>query len=148
MKKDKDGFWIPDSVEEWLQVIVMIACDYDGYNTVNELKSLIDELVEYANKARDCLKENKLYEVEDDKPKLNQPDVEQSTTDINLETQDIIDSQYVTKKFEMVNSTFVEKHHQWPVNEVWACRNCKARGQTFSSQTLHYCPHCGMYWGD
>ena len=43
----------------------MIACDYDGYNTVEGLKSLIDEIVEYVNKARVCLKENKLYEVED-----------------------------------------------------------------------------------
>jgi uncharacterized membrane-anchored protein len=66
MKKDKDGFWIPDSVEEYLRVVVMIACDYDGYNTVDDLKSLIDEIVEYVNKARVCLKENKLYEVEDE----------------------------------------------------------------------------------
>lgn len=67
MKKDKDGFWIPDSVEEYLNLIWMVGCDYDGYNTVEDLKSLIDELVGYANKARVCLKENKLYEVEDEK---------------------------------------------------------------------------------
>lgn len=66
MPIDKNGFYIPDSVEGWLEVVVMIACDYDGYNTVDGLKSLIDEIVEYANKARDCLKENKLYEVEDE----------------------------------------------------------------------------------
>lgn len=65
MPIDKNGFYTPDSVEEWLLVIVMIACDYDGYNTVDGLKSLIDEIVGYVNKARVCLKENKLYEVEE-----------------------------------------------------------------------------------
>lgn len=66
MPIDKNGFYTPDSVYGYLELIFMIACDYDGYNTVDELKLLIDEIVEYANKARDCLKENKLYEVEDE----------------------------------------------------------------------------------
>lgn len=66
MPKNKDGFYTLDSVEGYLEAIFMIACDYDGYNTVDELKLLIDEIVGYANKARVCLKENKLYEVEDE----------------------------------------------------------------------------------
>ena len=66
MSKDKGGFYTPNSVEGYLETIFMISCDYDGYNTVDDLKSLIDEIVGYANKARVCLKENKLYEVEDE----------------------------------------------------------------------------------
>ena len=36
---------------EYLQLISDIAYDYDGLNTVESLKQLIDELVDYANKA-------------------------------------------------------------------------------------------------
>ena len=41
------------------------------------------------------------------KPKLNQPDVEKTATDINLETQTIIANQYPRKKIEMVDGKFV-----------------------------------------
>lgn len=81
------------------------------------------------------------------KPKLNQPDVEQTTTTptINVFEQGmpptLISNEYPVKNYNL------KKYYQWPVNEIWACRNCKTRGQTFSSQTLHYCPHCGIYWG-
>lgn len=78
------------------------------------------------------------------KPKLNEPDVEQTTT-INVFEKGMPPT-IVSDEYPVKNYNF-KKHHQWPVNEVWACRNCKTRGQTFSSQTLHYCPHCGMYWG-
>ena len=94
------------------------------------------------------------------KPKLNEPDVEQTTTipTINVFEQGmpptIVSDEYPAKNYslkeqtEIVNQPWLRKPHQWPVNEIWACRNCKTRGQTFSSQTLHYCPHCGIYWGD
>lgn len=36
---------------EYLQLIHDIAFDYDGFNTVESLKGLINELVDYANKA-------------------------------------------------------------------------------------------------
>ena len=45
----------PDCVAEYLFYIWAIGCDYDGYETVEGLKSLVDELVEYANKARELL---------------------------------------------------------------------------------------------
>lgn len=51
----------PDSVEEWLEMIWAIGVDYDGYNTVNSLKSLIDEMINMSKKARKCLYENKLF---------------------------------------------------------------------------------------
>lgn len=62
---DKNGtVWRePDCVDEWLFDIWAIGCDYDGCHTVEELKKLIDELVDMANKARDCLWDGKLFGV-------------------------------------------------------------------------------------
>ena len=51
----------PDCVDEWLFDIWAIGVDYDGCHTVEELKKLIDELVDMSNKARDCLWNNKLF---------------------------------------------------------------------------------------
>ena len=51
----------PDCVDEWLWDIWAIGCDYDGCNTVEELKKLIDELVEMSQKARECLWNNQLF---------------------------------------------------------------------------------------
>ena len=44
----------PDSVEEWLEIIWGIGCDYDGCNTVTSLKGLIDELVDMTKGAKVC----------------------------------------------------------------------------------------------
>ena len=38
---------------EYLVLIVDLACDYDGFNTVEGLKGLIDELRKYASYALD-----------------------------------------------------------------------------------------------
>ena len=51
----------PDCVDEWLSFIWAVGCDYDGYQTAEDLKGLIDELVEMADKARDCLWKSKLF---------------------------------------------------------------------------------------
>lgn len=51
----------PDCVDEWLFDIWAIGCDYDGCNTVDELKELIDELVDMTQKARECLWHNQLF---------------------------------------------------------------------------------------
>ena len=40
--------------DEWCQLIIDLGFDYDGCNTVESLKSLIDELVDYAHKAISC----------------------------------------------------------------------------------------------
>lgn len=50
-----------DCVDEWLFDIWAIGVDYDGYHTAEDLKKLIDELVEMANKARECLWDGKLF---------------------------------------------------------------------------------------
>ena len=39
--------------DNWCQLIADIGFDYDGYNQVDSLKSLIDELVKYALYSRD-----------------------------------------------------------------------------------------------
>lgn len=51
----------PDCADEWMQAIGWIGFDYDGYNTAEDLKQLIDELVKYANNARDCLLRGKIF---------------------------------------------------------------------------------------
>ena len=51
----------PDTAEEWLQEIFYVAADYDGFNTVESLKYLIDELVEMSQNARQCLREGKIF---------------------------------------------------------------------------------------
>lgn len=51
----------PDCVDEWLWNLWAIGVDYDGSHTPEDLKKLIDELVDMANKARECLWENQLF---------------------------------------------------------------------------------------
>lgn len=60
---DENECWMcsPDTCDEYLWELWAISYGYDGYETVEGLKSLIDELVEYALKARECLWEDKLF---------------------------------------------------------------------------------------
>ena len=51
----------PDWVDEYLFNIWAIGLDYDGYHSVEDLKRLIDELIDMANKARECLWTNQLF---------------------------------------------------------------------------------------
>lgn len=53
-----------DSVSDCLGKIWIVGHDYDGYETVEGLKSLIDELVGWANDARKFLDEGKYYSKE------------------------------------------------------------------------------------
>lgn len=52
----------PNSADEWLWHIWAIGLDYDGCNTVESLKELVDELVDMSIKARDCLHSGLLFE--------------------------------------------------------------------------------------
>jgi hypothetical protein len=54
-------FAISDCVDEYLFDIWAIGCDYDGCHSTKDLKALVDELVNLANKARKCLWEGKLF---------------------------------------------------------------------------------------
>lgn len=51
----------PNCADEWLFDIWAIGFDYDGENTVEGLKSLIDNLVEMSQKARECLQRGFIF---------------------------------------------------------------------------------------
>ena len=53
--------------DEWCQLIIDLGSDYDGCNTVESLKGLIDELVDYAHKAIVCDDVSVVYVGADDK---------------------------------------------------------------------------------
>ena len=55
------NFYEPDCADEWLVTIGDVGFDYDGCNTVESLKELVDELLEMAHNARKCLWDNKLF---------------------------------------------------------------------------------------
>ena len=53
--------------DEWCQLIIDLGFDYDGCNTVESLKDLINELVDYAHKAIICDDVSVVYVGADDK---------------------------------------------------------------------------------
>jgi hypothetical protein len=53
----------PEYADEWLVLLRDIAYDYDGLDTsVQSMRELVDELVEYATNALNCIRENKITE--------------------------------------------------------------------------------------
>lgn len=40
--------------DKYCQLIIDLGFDYDGFNTVDSLKGLVDELVSYAQRAIEC----------------------------------------------------------------------------------------------
>lgn len=56
----------PDSADEWMELIQDIAYGYDGCNTVESLKELIDEMVDMVGKARECLVDGKIFKDEEE----------------------------------------------------------------------------------
>lgn len=54
--KEINNAYIPETAEEWLELICDIAVGYDGCETVESLKELIDEMREYAVNARKALR--------------------------------------------------------------------------------------------
>ena len=51
----------PNCVDEWLEMIWQVGVDYDGCNSIESLKGLVDELIEMSQKARYCLEDGKLF---------------------------------------------------------------------------------------
>lgn len=49
-------------MEKYLELIADLGYDYDGLNSVESLKGLIDELVRYANLGRVCNTTEPIYE--------------------------------------------------------------------------------------
>ena len=60
-KKTGTRWYEPDCVDEYLHDIWALGVDYDGAQNEEDLKKLIDELVDMAEKARECLWKNKLF---------------------------------------------------------------------------------------
>lgn len=59
--KEFDGICgVPNCADEALYNIWAYGCDYDGCNTVEGLKELIDELVKLSQDAREFIEEGKL----------------------------------------------------------------------------------------
>lgn len=59
----------PDSADEWLELLWQVGIDYDGCNTVDSLKGLVDELIEMSTKARVCLDNGCLFENKEESEK-------------------------------------------------------------------------------
>lgn len=55
MMKEIDGAYMPTTADEWLELICDIAVGYDGCETVESLKELVNEMKEYAVNARKAL---------------------------------------------------------------------------------------------
>lgn len=60
-KEFKGIVCLPNCVEEWLEMIWQVGVDYDGCNSIESLKGLVDELIEMSQKARYCLEDGKLF---------------------------------------------------------------------------------------
>lgn len=62
----------PNCADEWMEFIQDIGWNYDGCNTVESLKELIDEMIDAAGWARFCLNEGKIFEdkIESEKSKM------------------------------------------------------------------------------
>lgn len=53
--------------DNWCYMIWAVGFDYDGYNDAKNLKKIIDELVEYANRAMNCDDKHPIYSSLDSK---------------------------------------------------------------------------------
>jgi hypothetical protein len=65
-KKTECIFCEPNTADEWLKQIWLIGCDYDGCHTSTDLMKLVDELLNYADKARECLRDGKIFPVDEE----------------------------------------------------------------------------------
>lgn len=63
-----------NNVYECLYMIWAIGCDYDGRNTVESLKDLVDDLVGCSNKARSFLLDGRLFPARNELHILDMPD--------------------------------------------------------------------------
>lgn len=61
-KEYKGVVCAPDTADEWMRQIWEVGCGYDGCSTVESLQGLVDELIEYSHKARECLYEGRIFE--------------------------------------------------------------------------------------
>ena len=70
-EETKLSVYEPDNTYEWLTLIRAISLDYNGCNTVESLKELVDDIVDMSARARECLRKNRLFPSEDCEEKTN-----------------------------------------------------------------------------
>lgn len=51
----------PDCADEWLQMIWAVGVDHDGCTSAQDLRQLVDELVEMSQRARVCLRDGRVF---------------------------------------------------------------------------------------
>lgn len=109
---EKSGCKIIDAntVSEYLWLIWAVGCDYDGCGTVESLKGLVDELVEYANKARDCLQDGRLFP-EHDEPRLNSVPEQTEMRSIYEKIRSNIENTWPDWKIELANADVITSKH-------------------------------------
>ena len=54
-------YYEPDCVEEWIELIYEIGYDCDRYETVDDFKTLIGDLLEMVLRAGKCLRDGDIY---------------------------------------------------------------------------------------
>lgn len=64
----------PNCAVEWLQLVYQIGFDYDGYSSANDLKSLIDELVEMTLTARKLIQDGIIFPEDTIEKKEKEPE--------------------------------------------------------------------------
>lgn len=99
-----------DTVYEYLWMIWAVGCEYDGCNTVESLKGLVDELVDYANKACDCLLAGRLFPAHDEPKLVNTPDKERLQTMYD-KIRENIESTWPDWKIEIANAELITSKH-------------------------------------
>ena len=100
----------PDTVSEYLFMIWAVGYDYDGCRTVESLKKLVDELVDYAKKAGECLGEGRIYPAYNEPHLNNVPDQDEMQS-IYDRVRSNIESTWPNWKIELANDTMITSAH-------------------------------------
>lgn len=111
----------PDCADEWMWDIWAIGVDHDGCRTVDEFKKLVDELVEMALKARECLWKGELFGTHG-RPETAVP---------------------------VVLGVWKPYCDHFTKRQVgWICTNCSGVQIDLSNGNTNYCPNCGAMMDD
>ena len=118
----------PNCVDEWLQFIWDIGCDYDGYSDANNLKQLIDELVDASIQARECLHKGELF-------------AKEMMTEHNKGSVMRVLMQSPT--VDGVHAHWIHHHDNlFPTESTMECSHCHEEETVFILND-NYCPNCG-----
>lgn len=100
----------PDTVSEYLFMIWAVGYDYDGCGTVESLKALVDELVDYAKRAGKCLGEGRLFPAHNEPHMSNVPEQDELAS-IYDKIRNNIESTWPDWKIELANGLLITSAH-------------------------------------